>query len=55
MLPSRVMIAAEQQRCETIVIEEWKKLTKEYNQAGLSKSPAPIVVARILNRIRRVE
>lgn len=56
MLPSRVIIAAEQERCDEIVRQEWERIVKEYGmlRTGVNR-PAEVVVARIINRIRRVE
>lgn len=55
MLPSRVMIAAEQARCEKIVSEEWARIVKEYQISHIPSGPTEAVVSRILQRIRRVE
>lgn len=55
MLPSRVVIAAEQARCEKIVSEEWARIVKEYQISHIPSGPTEAVVSRILQRIRRVE
>lgn len=52
MLPSRIMVSAEQQRCDDIVCEEWQRLVREDTK---SLRAAEVLSSRILNRIRRVE
>jgi hypothetical protein len=53
MLPSRVMIAAEQQRCVDIVSDELNRMMKEYELRPMPV--AETMMARIIQRIRRVE